>query len=159
MSYYRLSHRSNERLNNVEPDLVRVVKRAIELTRVDFGVIQGLRTLDEQKKLYAYGASRTMKSKHLSGRAVDLLAYIGSRGSWEINLYDDIADAMKRAAITEGVGIRWGAAWNIPDLTDWMGTCEEAMAHYIDTRRSQKRRPFIDGPHFELIDDHVYHGA
>ena len=92
-----------------------------------------------------------MKSKHLTGDAVDLMAYIGSRGSWELNLYDDIADAMKEAAIQERVGIRWGAAWNIPDIREWEGTMEEAMNHYIDERRAQKRRPFIDGPHFECI--------
>ena len=92
-----------------------------------------------------------MKSKHLTGDAVDLMAYIGSRGSWELNLYDDIADAMKESAIQNGVGIRWGAAWNIPDIREWEGTMEEAMNHYIDERRAQKRRPFIDGPHFECI--------
>lgn len=98
----------------------------------------------------AKGATQTLKSRHLDGEAVDLMAYIGSRGSWELNLYDDIADAMKESAIQHGVGIRWGAAWNIPDIREWGGTMESAMNHYIDERRSQKRRPFIDGPHFEL---------
>jgi peptidoglycan L-alanyl-D-glutamate endopeptidase CwlK len=65
-------------------------------------------------------------------------------------LYDDIADAMKQAAIDNDVKIRWGAAWHIADIRDWEGTMEEAMNAYIDLRRSQGRRPFIDGPHFEL---------
>ena len=68
----------------------------------------------------------------------------------KLNLYDDIADAMKEAAVREGVKIRWGAAWHIDDFRDWEGTAEEAMNAYIDLRRSQGRRPFIDGPHFEL---------
>ena len=93
-----------------------------------------------------------MKSKHIDGKAVDLVAYIGNRVSWELNLYDDLADAMKQAAIEEDVQVRWGAAWNVRDIRVWEGTMEDAMNHYIDTRRSEGRRPFIDGPHFELMD-------
>ena len=89
---YNLSSRSKSRLEGVEEDLVKVVERAIELTEVDFGVIQGLRTMEEQKSLVAKGASKTMKSKHLEGKAVDLMAYIDGRGSWELNVYDEIAD-------------------------------------------------------------------
>ena len=159
MSYYELSKRSLERLEGVDARLVSVVKRAIQVTRVDFGVIQGLRTPEEQKKMYSRGVSRTMKSKHLTGHAVDLMVYVGSRGSWELNLYDDVADAMKLAATQQGVSIRWGAAWNVHDLTDWCESCEEAMHYYVDTRRAQGRRPFIDAPHFELVEDDVYHGA
>ena len=139
------------RLNGVKDELRDVVMRAIELTKVDFGVIEGLRTEKRQKELLASGASQTMKSKHLTGDAVDLMAYIGSRGSWELNLYDDIADAMKKAAIEKNIGIRWGAAWNVNDIRNWGDTMEEAMNYYIDTRRNEGRRPFIDAPHFELI--------
>ena len=78
------------------------------------------------------------------------MAYVGSRGSWELNLYDDVADAMKRAAEVCDVGIRWGCAWHIYDIRKWDGTMEEAMNAYIDLRRSEGRRPFLDGPHFEL---------
>ena len=147
---FKLSQRSLDRLEGVKPDLVAVVKRAIELTKIDFGVIEGVRTEERQKELVAKGASKTMKSKHLVGNAVDLMAYIGSRASWEISCYDEIADAMKQAAIEEGVPIRWGAAWSIDNIEDWDGTMEEAMNSYVDLRRSQGRRPFIDGPHFEL---------
>jgi peptidoglycan L-alanyl-D-glutamate endopeptidase CwlK len=92
-----------------------------------------------------------MKSKHIDGNAVDLMAYIGSRGSWEMNLYDDIADAMKIAADEHNIQIRWGAAWHITDLREWDSSMQDAMNEYIDLRRSQGRRPFIDGPHFELM--------
>jgi len=147
---FKLSKRSLNKLEGVKPELIRVVNRAIELSSVDFGVIQGMRTVEEQRQLVAKGASQTMKSKHLTGDAVDLMAYIGSRGSWELNLYDNIADAMKAAALEEDVKIRWGAAWQISDIRDWDGTMQDAMDAYIDLRRSQGRRPFIDGPHFEL---------
>jgi len=62
---YKLSQRSLNELQGVNPKLVAVVKRAIEVTEVDFGVTQGLRTLEEQKVLFANKATTTMKSKHL----------------------------------------------------------------------------------------------
>ena len=135
----------------VEPELKEVVYEAIKVTKIDFGVIEGLRTEEKQKQLVESGASQTMKSKHLEGRAVDLMAYVGGRGSWELNVYDEIADAMKEAAVKVDVAVRWGAAWTVTDIREWKGTMEEAMNSYIDTRRGQGRRPFIDAPHFELM--------
>ena len=149
---FKLSQRSLDKLEGVHPDMVKCVTSAINYSKVDFGVICGMRSEAEQRELVQKGASKTMKSKHLIGHAVDLMAYVGSRGSWELNLYDDLADAMKEAAIQEGVQVRWGAAWHINDMRDWDGTMEDAMNAYIDLRRSQGRRPFIDGPHFELMD-------
>lgn len=148
---FKLSKRSLSRLDGVNPKLVKVVTTAITMSKIDFGVICGLRTIEEQRELVAKGASQTMKSKHIEGNAVDLMAYIGSRGSWELNLYDDIADAMKIAADEHNIQIRWGAAWHIPDLREWDSSMQDAMNEYIDLRRSQGRRPFIDGPHFELM--------
>lgn len=148
---FKLSKRSLSRLDGVNPKLVKVVTTAITMSKIDFGVICGLRTIEEQRELVAKGASKTMKSKHIDGNAVDLMAYIGSRASWELNLYDDIADAMKMAADEHDVQIRWGAAWHIPDLREWDSTMQDAMNEYVDLRRSQGRRPFIDGPHFELM--------
>jgi len=147
---YRLSKRSVQRLSTVDERLQRVVRGAIEITDQDFSVICGIRTKAEQRKLVASGASQTMKSKHLDGLAVDLMAYSGG-GRWELNLYDEIADAMKASAKAEGVNLRWGAAWHINAIQEWTESSEAAMNDYIDLRRSQGRRPFIDAPHFELI--------
>ena len=146
---FQLSERSLGRLDGVDERLVEVVKKAIELTKIDFGVTEGLRTIERQQELVAAGASQTLASKHIEGQAVDLVAYIGSRVSWELNLYDDIADAMKQAAKEVGVTLRWGAAWH-KNLTDTDLTSAELMNEYVDLRRSQNRRPFIDAPHFEL---------
>jgi len=148
---FKLSERSLGRLDGVDEKLVEVVKRAIELTKVDFGVTEGLRTIERQQELVAAGASQTMASKHIEGKAVDLVAYVGDRVSWELNLYDDIADAVKQAAKELDVAVRWGAAWNVNNICEWTGSMESAMNHYIDTRRSQGKRPFIDAPHFELV--------
>lgn len=146
---YKLGTRSLQKLEGVHPDLVAVVSRAIELSEQDFSVICGLRTVKEQEALVAKGASQTMKSKHIEGNAVDLAAYCdGIR--WELNLYDEIADAMLKASNELGVTLTWGAAWH-RTLNSWDGTAEDLMNEYIDLRRSQGKRPFIDAPHFELV--------
>jgi peptidoglycan L-alanyl-D-glutamate endopeptidase CwlK len=148
---YKLSTRSQEKLIGVNSELKEVVCLAITYTKIDFGVIEGLRTEKRQRALVNSGASKTMKSKHLDGRAVDLMAYVDGRGCWELNVYDEVADAMKRAAIEVDIAVRWGAAWTITDICKWENTMEEAMNSYVDTRRGQGRRPFIDAPHFELM--------
>ena len=153
---FRLSQRSMDRLEGVHPDMTAVVERAIQLTGIDFGVTQGVRTLDEQKANVAAGRSQTMRSKHLLqqtgfSHAVDVVAYVGSDISWELNLYDNICDAFKTAAEEVGCSIKWGAAWSEGDIRTYKGTSEDAMMAYVDLRRSQGRRPFIDAPHFELM--------
>ena len=153
---FRLSQRSIDRLEGVHPDMTAVVERAIQLTEVDFGVTQGVRTFEEQKANVAAGRSQTMASKHLLqddvfSHAVDVVAYVGPDVSWELNLYDDICDAFKQAAEEVGCAIKWGAAWSEGDIRTYEGTSEDAMMAYVDLRRSQGRRPFIDAPHFELM--------
>ena len=144
-----LSSRSREKLSGVKPELAGTVKRALELSPIDFGVTEGIRSVDRQKELVARGLSQTMNSKHLAGNAVDLVAYLSGRVCWEMSAYDELADAMKQAAKETGVSIRWGGAWQIRDIRLYEGTMEDATNAYIDLRRSQGRRPFLDGPHFE----------
>ena len=148
---FKLSRRSRDNLIGVDPSLVAVVERAIEITKVDFAVTEGVRTAARQKELFLKGASQIAEGgKHVTGEAVDLVAFLGGRISWELNLYDDIADAMKEAAKETGTLLRWGAAWQVPDIRQWEGTMENAMNAYVDLRRSEGKRPFIDGPHFEI---------
>jgi peptidoglycan L-alanyl-D-glutamate endopeptidase CwlK len=71
-----LGQRSLSRLEGVHPDLVRVVKRAAAISDLDFTVLEGLRTLERQRKLRAEGASKTLNSRHLTGHAVDLAPLI-----------------------------------------------------------------------------------
>lgn len=149
MAFY-LSKGSLKRLEGVDETLVQVVQRAIEITEVDFGVSCGLRTVEEQRKLYATGASKTLQSKHLDGEAVDLVAYVGGNISWELPVYDEIATAVALAARELDLGIRWGAAWHIPDIRYWEKSFEEAYTDYIDLRRAEGKVPFIDAPHFEI---------
>lgn len=106
-----LGQRSLDRLNGVHPDLVKVVRRAIQLTPVDFTVLEGLRTVERQKQLVAQGASKTMKSRHITGHAVDLAPVIDGEVRWDWPLYKKIAPAIKQAAKEVKVPIEWGGDW------------------------------------------------
>ena len=150
MTQFRFSKRSRDNLRGLDEGLIAVANLAIQITRIDFGVIEGRRTMERQRELVAAGASQTMNSRHLTGEAFDVMAFVGNRGSWEANLYPPIADAMKAAAQELGVPIKWGGAWTVPDIRYWEDSMNDAMHHYADTRRSQGRRPFLDLGHYEL---------
>lgn len=119
---YALSKKSLDRLSGVHQDLTDVVKRAIEITQVDFTVLEGVRSKTRQEQLLAAGASQTMKSRHLTGHAVDLGAYVAGQVRWDWPLYHKIADAMKQAAAELNIPLEWGGDW----------------------------KSFKDGPHFQL---------
>lgn len=119
---FRLSQKSLDRLSGLHPDLVAVVKRAIEITEVDFAVLEGVRSKARQEQLFKQKATKTMNSRHLTGHAVDLGAYVGGSVRWDWPLYYQIADAMKAAAEELDVPLTWGGDW----------------------------KTFPDGPHFEL---------
>ena len=108
---YTLSQRSYARLNGVHPDLIVIVERAIQLTNVDFMILEGLRTQARQAELMAAGATRTMNSRHLTGHAVDLGAIVAGSIRWDWPLYYDIADAMKQAAFDLSLPLEWGGDW------------------------------------------------
>lgn len=117
-----LGKRSLERLEGVHPDLVAVVHKAIQVTTVDFTVLEGLRSEERQLKLFSLGATTTMNSRHLTGHAVDLGAWVDGEVRWDWPLYHQLGAAMKLAAVDEGVKLEWGG--------DWIS--------------------FKDGPHFQL---------
>lgn len=119
---FKLGKRSIERLQGVHPDLVKVVERAIKMSPVDFTVLEGLRSPERQQTLVASGASQTLNSRHITGHAVDLGAWVDNQVDWSWPLYHKIANAMKAAANELGVAIVWGGDW----------------------------KTFKDGPHFEL---------
>lgn len=108
---FKLGPRSLLNLRGVHPDLVRVVKRAIGISTIDFTVIEGLRSLARQKELLAKGATKTLRSRHLNGFAVDIAPYVGGSIRWDWPLFDHIENAMKEAARLENVKIEWGGDW------------------------------------------------
>jgi peptidoglycan L-alanyl-D-glutamate endopeptidase CwlK len=119
---FQLSARSRERLRGVHPDLVRVVERALELTPVDFVVVEGLRTIERQRQLVAQGASRTLNSRHLTGHAVDIAPWIDRQVRWDWPAFRPLIAAMREAARELEVPVIHGADW----------------------------KTFVDGPHHEL---------
>jgi peptidoglycan L-alanyl-D-glutamate endopeptidase CwlK len=108
---YKLGVTSRARLREVHPDLVKVVERAIELTPLDFTITEGRRTLARQKQLLAAGASRTLKSRHLTGHAIDFAVLVGGKVRWDWPLYPQVADAFKKAAKELNIPIVWGGDW------------------------------------------------
>jgi len=117
-----LGPRSLTRLEGVHPDLVRIVKTAASISDLDFTVLEGLRTVERQKQLFAQKATKTMNSRHLTGHAVDLAPMIGGEISWDWPLYNRLAKVVKAAAAEEKIPLQWGGDW----------------------------RQFKDGPHWEL---------
>ncbi|AIO33112.1 D-alanyl-D-alanine carboxypeptidase family protein [Burkholderia cenocepacia] len=111
MKNFRFSRRSERNLVGVKPDLIKLARRALELSEVDFGVTEGLRTKDRQRQLVAEGKSRTANSRHLTGDAIDVVAYLGAAVTWEWKYYEQIAVAFKRASAELGIPVEWGGDW------------------------------------------------
>lgn len=151
---YKLGEKSTRELKGVHETLVEVVKLAIDVTAQDFSVHDGLRTLDQQKQLVERGASKTLKSKHLTGHAVDLVPYINGKLRWEWEPIYVIADAVRTAAQGLNTPIRWGGAWDLL-LTDTAGPIENIVMDYQARRIKSGHRVFLDGPHFELPSEYI----
>lgn len=129
MMGFQLTPRDIARMQGLHPDLVRVIKRAAATSPLQFCVLEGLRTLETQRKYVARGASKTMKSRHLTGHAIDIAPMLDGPDAdslpeirWDWPLYHKLAPVVKAAAAAEGVLIEWGGDW----------------------------RSFKDGPHWQL---------
>lgn len=126
---FKLSKRSQRHLTDVNPALVQVVSRALELSKVDFGipVTGGHRSTAQQNALFEAGKSQldgyNRLSNHQLGEAVDVFAYVDGKASWDEDHLTTVATAMLAAASELGIKIRWGGHW----------------------------KGFVDMPHFEVI--------
>lgn len=118
----KFGERSESNLKGVHPDLVKVMRLAIERTDIDFAITEGLRTKERQAELLAQNKSKTMNSRHITGHAIDFMAYVNGKGTWEWKYYEAIANTIKDCAKELGVEIDWGGSW----------------------------KGFRDGPHIEL---------
>ena len=147
---YKLSQRSYSRLVGVNEQLIKLVETAILTTPIDFGVNEGLRTIERQKHLVDIGASHTMNSKHITGQAVDLIPYIEGTVRWEWPLYYTLAEHIRSVAKDLDISLRWGGAWDVYTFTHTVTPCKELVANYVKRCKVKKQIAFIDGPHFEL---------
>ena len=135
---FKFSKLSEDRLQGVKPQLASVVRRALEICAVDFMVVEGLRTIERQRELYAQGRTKpgpkvtwTLHSKHLEGNAVDLAPFVNGKVDWNnLKNFDAIAKAMLQASRELSVPIRWGADWDMDGIPREKGE--------------------TDSPHFEL---------
>ncbi len=157
MKAYFLGEKSRAELKGVHPDLAAVTVRAIEITKQDFGVHDGLRTKAEQREYVRRGVSKTMNSRHLKqpdgfGHAVDLVPYVNGKLRWEWEPIYEIASAVHTAANELGVKLRWGGVWDrvFNDLREGPDGLKRAVSGYVARRRAKRRSAFIDGPHYEL---------
>lgn len=144
---FKLSKKSLSKLEGVDPQLVKVIKRAIEVTEVDFTITEGLRTKATQALYVKQGKSQTMNSKHLDGLAVDLAAWVNGTTNWNFDYYFKIADAVRKASIELGIKVKWGGAWCY--LNDY-DSSKKAYDAYIAERKNLGKKPFLDGVHFEI---------
>jgi peptidoglycan L-alanyl-D-glutamate endopeptidase CwlK len=112
-----LSAASEKKLVGVKPALVKVIRRAAEITKQPFQIVQGNRTLAQQRALYAQGRTKTLKSSHIGGRAIDYAALVGGKISWNDKHYPAIAKAFKQAAKELKTPIIWGGDWK--KTKDW----------------------------------------
>tara|TARA_B110000977_G_C11065273_1_gene487577 strand:- start:181 stop:570 length:390 start_codon:yes stop_codon:yes gene_type:complete len=119
---FKLSKRSYERLQGVHPDLIEVVELALKYSTIDFGISEGLRNIETQREYVKRGVSTTMNSRHLTGHAIDIYAFIGGSARWEWPLYEEINRAFDKAADELKTDVVWGGDWT----------------------------SFKDGPHYEL---------
>lgn len=146
---YRLGENSLKKLSTVKEPLQKVVKLAITYTTQDFSVVQGIRTEAQQREYLKKGTTRTMKSKHLVGKAVDLCPYVDGKPDFsDWDKFYPIAASMQKAAKELNIRIRWGGCWDY--INDKVGTPEQWTKSYVQYRKSLGKSAFLDAPHFEI---------
>lgn len=156
MTGFKLGAASLKELNGVRPALVATVKRAIQITHQDFTVHDGIRTIEEQRRYVAQGVSKTMKSKHLEGRATDLVPWIGGKPRWWWPQIYQIAAAMCIASRELKSNIVWGAVWDMrladlaPGVTDLDKLAKALQGEGLAYNARHPGADFPDGPHFEI---------
>lgn len=119
---YKFSKRSLDNLKGVDERLVKLMEEVLSISPYDFGITEGLRTIEKQKEYVKAGKSQTMNSYHLKGKAVDIKVYKDGKVTWDLKYYKEIADIVKETAVGKGLKITWGGDW----------------------------KTLIDGPHFQL---------
>ncbi len=156
MTGFHLGQISASHLQDVQVDLARAVRRAIELTEQDFQVFEGLRGIERQRELVAAGASWTLDSYHLADKfgqshAVDLVPFIAGRVQWQDGPCVTVARAMHRAAKQFMVPITWGAVWDLPlaqlNVDDLEGEIDSYVARYV---KDHGKKPHVDRSHFQV---------
>ena len=131
---FHFGKKSREYLDTVDPQLRLVALKALELTPIDFGITEGIRSNQRQRELVEQGKSKTLKSKHIEGKAIDIVCYVSGRVTWELQYYQIVANAFGIASHQLGINIRWGGSWIVNDFS------------------LNPHNKFIDAVHYELAE-------
>ena len=150
-SRFKFGRKSCAELEGIDPLLEEFARRTLSHSEVDFMVFDGLRTPQEQRDLVARGASKTMQSYHLRGKAVDLVPIVDGIPKWDWEPIYFIVCAADRAATELGIAerITWGGAWD-RRLSDFGGNVKEIRRVVEEYCERHPGKDFIDGPHFQL---------
>jgi peptidoglycan L-alanyl-D-glutamate endopeptidase CwlK len=133
MAKYKLSNRSLERLEGVHPLLIEVIKEGIAESPFDFGIppFGGLRTVEDQQKLYAKGRTVEVGSKPVTyvdgivkksnhqakadgyGWAFDIYIFDHEkrRACWNVEKLSEVAIHLIKIAQKKGIMLVWGGNW------------------------------------------------
>ena len=134
---FHFGKRSLNILDTVEEDLRLVMIETIRLTPIDFGITEGMRSLERAEKLKQEGLSKVgTKSKHCYGHAVDIVCYNGKNITWELDFYETVAQVVGEVSGLVDIPIRWGGSWTTLSLGS------------VKLNRDME---FIDAVHFELV--------
>lgn len=116
-----LSKKSRSKLQGVHPVLCQIMETALDRCAVDFSIIEGVRSPERQAELVAANKSWVTVSKHQPdpetglGMAVDVMALVDNKGSWEWPHYEKINEAVQEAAKIHNARVTWGGSWGVKD--------------------------------------------
>ena len=108
---YKFGTRSLSNLQGVHPDLQKLMHASITDAPHDFTITEGLRSSTRQQKLVDEGKSTTLRSRHITGHAIDLAVIRGGKAIWDIQEYQELALHIKAKAKELGIPIVWGGDW------------------------------------------------
>jgi peptidoglycan L-alanyl-D-glutamate endopeptidase CwlK len=108
---FKFGERSLKNLQGVHPDLEMLMLQSIKDSPYDFAITEGVRSPERQRELYAQGKSLTLMSRHLTGKAVDIMIYANGKGTWELKYYKEVTDHIKLKAKELDVSIICGIDW------------------------------------------------
>jgi peptidoglycan L-alanyl-D-glutamate endopeptidase CwlK len=132
---FKFGQKSKDKLLEVHEDLRAVMIEVIKLSPIDFGITEGMRSLERAEKLKQDGLSKVgTKSKHCQGKAVDIVCLNGGQVTWDLDFYEAVAQVVGEVSESLDIPIRWGGSWVTGDF------------------KLNRDMNFIDAVHFELVE-------
>ncbi len=141
---YKFGNISKGRLRTCHKDIQLIMNEAIKITNVDFGILEGERSIKKQQQYFKEGKSKIdgikKKGKHnySPSLAVDIYPYFNNGAKWDnehLSYLSGIIHAVSEMLLKSGKvthKIRWGGNWDMDGII------------LLD-------QSFDDRPHFELV--------